>query len=326
MDRKENTLRILRHEPHDHVGDYFADFAQAGGNLETFDCGPLGGGYDDFGVKWLSSASAMGAGLPAPNSAVLHDITAWEDIVKWPDLDAFGWEEAAKAQTATFNPKAQLLEYGMYNGPFLRLMHLMGFEDGLLAMAEEPEATAAFLMAVADYKIRVAEYAVKYFKPDTICVYDDFATMRYPFIQSDTYKELLLPAHKKFNDAVKAMGVIPNMHVCGKLDELVPFMVDEGVAGWEICQPENDLVSLGKQLGDKLAFIGGYDMIGSLYPEGNTEEEKRRVVRETIDRYAPQGNFVFMGMKLYADLGAFVGNMMLLSDESVKYGTNYYKR
>jgi len=218
------------------------------------------------------------------------------------------------------------LEYGLYNGPFLRLVHLCGFEEGLLALAEEPEASAALLNAITDYKIRTAEYAVKYFKPDVICLYDDFATMRCPFVSVSTYKNLLLPAHKKFNEAVKAMGVIPNMHVCGKLDELVPFFVEEGLTGWEICQPENDLVALGEQFGGKLVFIGGYDMIGSMYPAGETEEEKRRNVRDTIDRYAPAGNFVFMGMKLVPDLNEFIGNMMLLSSEAVQYGTNYYKR
>ncbi|NLV51218.1 MAG: hypothetical protein GXY20_11070 [Clostridiales bacterium] len=326
MNRRENMLSILNHKTHDHVGNYKSDMCQVGGRLEIFENGPIGGGTDGFGCRWLASDSALGQGVPASAKPVLEDVCDWEDIVKFPDLDQFDWEEQSKAQLAGFDPDNQIIEYGMWNGPFLRLTHLMGFENALCAMHEEPEACFALLNAIVDYKIRVAERAVRYFRPDAICTFDDVATERATFMSPEKYRELIKPVHTRFNSAVREMGVIPNTHVCGKCEAIVPDLVDEGSAAWEICQPENDLLALQAAVGDKLAFIGGYDMKGTFAFKDKSEEELRASVRETIDRYAPGGNYAIMGMILYSSLDKFVRTMAIMTDEALKYGNNYYNR
>ncbi len=318
-------LAILNHKPHDHVGNFKTDMCQVGGSLEYYENGPVGGGFDGFGIKWLASESALGQGVPAAGHIVLNNICDWKKTVKFPDLDEYDWEGQAKTQLKNFNPDNQIVEYGMWNGPFLRLAHLMGFENGLCAMYEEPEACYELLNAITDYKIKVAERAVKYFKPDSICTYDDVATEISTFISPEKYRELIKPVHKKFNDAVRAMGVIPSTHICGKCEAIIPDLIDECSEAWEICQPENDLLRLQKELGDKLAFIGGYDMKGPFAYMDLSEEELRASVRETIDKYAPSGNYAMMGMILYSDRNKFLKTMAIMSDETIKYGTNYYK-
>jgi hypothetical protein len=326
MDRRENLLATLAHQPHDHVGNFSTDMFGTGGALETFENGPPGGGFDGFGLKWAATASAMGAGTPAPGSALLEHIEDWKKVVKFPNLDEFDWEGQAKAQLANYNPAAQIQEYGMWNGQYLRMAHFMGFAECLIAMAEEPEASLELLEAITDYKIRLAEYVVKYFKPDSICLYDDVATVRGPFMSPATYQRLIKPGHKRFFDAVRAMGVIPNMHVCGKCDILVPDFQEEGIEAWEICQPENDLVGLQKTLGSKLAFVGGFDMQGPLTQKDPTEEELRAAARDCIDKYAPGGNYAFMAFLMFSDINKAIQCGAILSDEATRYGTNYYNK
>lgn len=326
MDRKENMLAILKHQPHDHVGNYKTDVCTVGGSLEFYENGPLGGGFDGFGCKWLPSESALGQGVPAAGHVVLEHVEDWEKVVRFPDLDDFDWEGQASAQLKNYDASKQILEYSMWNGPFLRLAHLMGFENGLCAMYEEPEACAALLSAIADYKIRVLERAAQYFKPESVCTFDDVATELSTFMSPDKYRELIKPAHKKINEAIRAMGLIANTHVCGKCEAIVPDLVEEGSSAWEICQPENDLLSLQQQLGHKLAFIGGYDMKGPFAYMDLPEEDLRQSVRDTIDRYGPGGNYAMMGMILYSDRDRFLKTMAIMSDETIKYGTNYYKR
>jgi hypothetical protein len=326
MDRRENLLAILAHKPHDHVGNLGTDVHGTGGSLESFENGPPGGGFDGFGLKWAATTTAMGQATPAPGSAVLKHVEDWKKVVKFPDLDAYDWEGQAKAQLAAFNPAAQVQEYGIWNGQFLRMAHLMGFENCLVAMVEEPEASLEFLEALTDYKIRLAEYVVKRFKPDSICLYDDVATERGPFMSPATYRNLIKPGHKRFFDAVRAMGVIPNLHVCGKCEILVPDFQEEGPEAWEVCQPENDLVGLQKTLGSKLAFMGGFDMQGPLSQREPTEEELRNVTRECIDKYGPGGNYIYMGFLMYNDISLALKCAAILSDEALKYGSNYYRR
>jgi hypothetical protein len=325
MTRRENMLAILSHQPHDHVGNYKTDMLQAGGNLESFENGPIGGGYDGFGCKWLASESALGQGVPAAGHIVLENVCDWKKVIKFPNLNEYDWEGQAKAQLKNFDPETQIIEYGMWNGPFLRLAHLMGFENGLCAIYEDPEACLELLNAIVDYKIEVAERAVKHFKPDSICTYDDVATEISTFMSPEKYRELIKPVHKRFNDAVRAMGVIPTTHICGKCEAIVPDLVDEGSEAWEICQPENDLIGLQKKVGDQLAFFGGFDMKGRLAYMDVSEEELRAAVRETIDKYAPGGNYAMFGIILYSDPAKFVKTMNIMSDETIKYGTNFYK-
>lgn len=325
MNRRENMLAILNHEPHDHIGNFMTDICHCGGNKEIFENGPAGGGVDGFGCSWLPSESALGQGVPF-GKPILEDICTWEDVVKFPNLDAVDWEEEAKIQLARFDPENQIIEYGMWNGQFLRLSHLMGFENGLCAMYEEPEACLALLNAITDYKIRLAERVVEYFHPDSVCCFDDVATERALFMSPDAYRKFIKPMHTRFNKAVRDMGVIPNQHICGKCEDIVPDIIDEGAAAWEICQPENDLLELQAKYGDKLAFIGGYDMKGELACRDVTEEELRASARETMDKFGPGGNFAMMGMILYADAAKFANTMAILSDETLKYGTNYYCR
>lgn len=324
MTRRENMLAILNHQPHDHVGNFMTDVCGTGGNLEFFENGPLGGGFDGFGCKWLASDSALGQGVPAAGHVVLENVCDWKTVVKFPNLDEYDWEGQAKAQLQNFDPVNQIQEYGMWNGPFLRLAHLMGFENGLCAMYEEPEACLELLNAIVDFKIKTAEYVVKYFKPDVICTYDDVATEISTFMSPDKYRELIKPVHRRFNDAVRAMGVIPNTHICGKCEAIVPDLIEENTNAWEVCQPENDLIGLQAQVKDKLAFVGGFDMKGPFAYMDLPEEELRAAVRETIDKYAPAGNYAILGMILYSDVNKFVQTMMIMSDEAVKYGTNYY--
>ena len=55
-----------------------------------------------------------------------------------------------------------------------------------------------------------------------------------------------------------------------------------------------------------------------------TEEELRQSVRDCIDKYGPGGNVGIMSMIMYADPQKMVSTMMTLSDEAIRYGTNYY--
>jgi hypothetical protein len=326
MNRRENMLAFLNHEPHDHIPAVFPDICMTGGDLESFENGTMDDPFDGYGVKWVRTTSGAGQGTPDHSHIVLEDICDWEDVVRFPDLDAYDWEGQAAAQLANFDPVNQVQEYSMWNGQFLRLMHLMGFQEGLISLVAEPEAAEALLTAITDHRIKSIDYVRKYFNPDTICLYDDFASKNNLFLSPETYRDLIKPQHKRFFDAVRDAGIIPNMHVCGKPEEVVPDFIDEGIAAWEVCQPENDLVKLGETLGDKLAFLGGFDSQGPLAVDGFTEEELREETRRTIDAYAANPNYGFFGFIMTDDPMVFVNSMTIMGDEAVRYGTDYYLR
>lgn len=297
--KEEYFATIVGHEKTEHVmADMGGRVAFLGGRRETFENGPTDGGLDGFGIKWEGSESASGQPVPSPGSAILHDIEDWEDVVRFPDLDAYDWEEEARIQLANVNRDTQVLDYCSWNAQFLRVTHLMGFMDGLCAFAEEPEICKALVDAISDYKIRILERVQKYFKPDFFTSFDDVATQSSLFLSPETYREIIKPAHKKVNDAAKAMGMYPKMHTCGYCEALIPDFIDEGNVAWTSAQPSNDIEGILKKYGKQIAVIGGYDTNGLPGQETASYEVIENEVRRCLETYAPYGSYSFFGFRI----------------------------
>ena len=300
MFTKEDYLAaVVGHEKPQHLPSAMSGMVvMAGGSLETFENGPFRGGPDGFGVVWEASRSAGGQAVPASGHIVLDDITDWEDVVKFPDLDAYDWKGQAEIQLSGADRDRQLVEYGAWNAQFLRVTHLMGFMDGLCAFAEEPEACRSLIEAITDYKIRLAERVAHYFKPDFFTSYDDVATQQSLFLSPQTYRDLIKPSHKRLNDAVKAYGMMPIMHTCGHCEPLIPDFIDEGAVAWSSAQPVNDIAGILQKYGKQIAVIGGYDSNGPAGREDAPDAVIEEEVKRCIDSYPPYGSYVFMGFRV----------------------------
>ena len=292
---RENLLNLYRHKPTEYVPSTFLD--QKGfGVFDPLEKGdPANGGYDAFGVRWITPKSAGGAPIPAPNEYVLTDITKWREQVAFPDVDAVDWAARAERDTAPFDQGKLVFDYSNGNGVFERLGALMGVEEALISMIEEPEAVNELFTAITDFKIKYAEKVAKYYKVDTFTYFDDIATARGMFMSPDTYRALIKPHHKRFFKALREMGVLPIFHLCGKADEIVEDIIDTGAVAWASIQPMNDIVGLLKNYGDRLSFNGGYDTSGRPgYANEDPQiyyDEVRRCVRE----YGPYQGYCFSG-------------------------------
>ena len=326
MTRRENMLAIYRHEKHDHIGS-FADLGHVGGDAEEFENGQAGGsgGKDWFGMEWSRTASGFGGGTPSPGKVMLPDVTEWKKYVHFPDISKYDWEAQARAQLPKVNRAEQLVDYGCWNGPFLRLVDMMTMVEGLCALLEEPEACEELLSAITDYRIETLPYIRKYFDPDVITLYDDFAHERGLFVSPETYRDLIAPQHRRWSEAVRSYGSIPYMYVCGKPAQVVSSFIDEGFDAWQIVQPENDLVGLQAEVADRLAFLGCMDMQAKWIEPGYipTEEDLRAKVREAIDKYGPGGNVAILGMIAHPAVDV-LSSKNIMHDEVVRYGTGYY--
>ena len=114
-----------------------------------------------------------------------------EKYLKIPDLGKVNWEEFAAMSFANQDRDQKVVIYGTWNSIFLRFSHLLGFEEALIAMYEEPEACMEMMQAIADYKCDLIEQIGKYFKPDIITHYDDVCTERGPFMPPELYRQMV---------------------------------------------------------------------------------------------------------------------------------------
>ena len=326
MTPKENILAALRHEKTEWVPNYMSDIMNRGfgfGQGPEFEKGPVHGGLDGFGVNWVTPASGGGAPIPEPGKYILDSetIVDWKKLVKFPNVLEFDWETHVQQEMARGgNRDLQAMDFGSGNGPFERLAALMGFEEALVSMAIEPEATQDLLNAIGDYKLQVIEMAKKYFNPDIITNYDDVATQRCLFMAPDTYRRMIKPVHKKMYDAIRALDMLPVQHTCGKAEGIIEDMIEIGVAGWTSVQPTNDIPKLLRKYGDKICILGGYDTTGLPSRSDASEEIIRAEVRRDFEEYGKYQGYIFFGFLVTdsADPAIRKKAMIPLVDESIK--------
>jgi hypothetical protein len=125
--------------------------------------------------------------------------------VNIPTLDGYDWESAAQKDCAALDKNKAVAV--LSDGPFLPLVNAMGFEAGLMAIAEEPEEVMAFFEALGAFQDKLLENVLKYYHPiDVVIIGDDVATARDLFISPKTYREMILPKIAWVQDEARKYG------------------------------------------------------------------------------------------------------------------------
>jgi hypothetical protein len=246
------------------------------------------GGYDLWGVRWIieNSGNAPREPFPVTDPPLLEDITKWKETIKIPDVYAQDWEGGAKRELANYDG-TKVLYYFDTEGLFNRLTDLMGMENALCALIEEPEACYKFFSAAADYKIKIIECAAKYLKPDVFSYMDDMASANALLMSPNTYRKLIKPHHERIIKAIRSHGMIAEQHTCGRCEEIIDDFVEIGAQVWHPAQAVNDVAGIQKRYAGKLVIAGGADSQGACFQETGTFEEGVKEARRCIDTYAP---------------------------------------
>jgi uroporphyrinogen-III decarboxylase len=321
MTEKENYLKVLKGETPDWIPLYW-DACQwlIPSTLEHPQM--TGKEQNVYGIPYVIHANGA---IPRPNDFIMKDISEWRTAVNIPALEGYDWESAARKDCAALDKNKAVAI--MSDGPFIVLVNAMGFEAGLIAMAEEPEEVMAFFEALSDFQEKVLENTLKYCHPvDVVVIADDVATARNLFISPKTYREMLLPFHKRQADIAKKYNMPIEMHCCGKAESIIDDWVNMGVSIWQPAQPVNDLAAIQKKYGKRLIFNGGWDNTGPAGIPGADEALIRQSARDTIDKLAPTGAFVFWDGGGVGAEGDMLQKLAWVEDEARKYGAHYYQK
>ena len=272
---------------------------------------PWEGGFDPFGIEWVATKEGV---IPNTRKILFDDIADWEKYVHFPDNDSLGIEQVAAIETANFNRKDKIQIILSVCGLFERMAALMGFENALISIAEDPESCREFLDAFSDYKIKTINKMIDCYQPDLLIFFDDIATARSLFMSKETWQSVFKPYLKKIVDAVTARGVIYGQHTCGRCEEILDDYVELGIRYWHSAQIVNDLPSIMERFGNKLLVDGGWDSSGPpSYVNASIEEvieETKRCLRE----YSGYRNFIMSPTLLNEK-----GNALRVGDDRLPY-------
>ena len=281
---------------------------------------------DYCSVPWV--VNDAGAIADTRKKPVMDDIADWKKYVHLPDLEKFDWENVTKGELANHTPdKALGLIIGLGGGGFfIPLMNMMGFENGLCTLLEDPDTVNEMFSCFCDFYERLIPYCIKYYHPDMIVMGDDLCTERGSFISMDTYQELLRPYYKRLIDTIHSYGVFFEFHMCGKCEPFIRDLVSLGINSWQPAQGLNDLVGLKKEFGNKLIFDGTWSTNGPAGMPGASEETVRNEVRNCMDKLAVGGGMIFWNGDPVGSSKDQLKKMQWLDDEARTYGRNFYHK
>lgn len=310
---RENALLALEHKVPERIVNLIKDCNMLGTFIiheraPAVPGRPYGSdGVDWFGVHWRYEESS-GAPMVDPDyPPIMEDITQWREVVKFPDLSKIDFKsEAEKELSGPMYDPSKLNQVVIMEGPFERLLSLMPTEEALCSLLEEPEECAAFFNAVADHKIELIDRLAEVYPIDLIDMHDDWGTQISSFMSVETWKELLAEPIGRIVKHCRDKGIHVQIHSCGKIQAIVPEMVNAGVEHWSSCQGMNDIKDLVHRFGDKMTFFGCMDVPEVQVP-GVTQEEIDRITARRIDDICrggavfPLGNSTVRGLRAAVD-------------------------
>ena len=182
-----------------------------------------------WGVKMIFPEHEPG-GFPVCDGEhkVIKDITRWKEYVHAPNLvlGDEAWKDCVM-RADEVDRKEKFVTATVFNGLFEKVHFMMGMEDAMISLYEEPEAMHDFIDFLADWEIELAKEYIKYVHPDCLFHHDDWGTQKSLFMSRDMFDEFLLEPYKKIYGFWKANGVEVIVHHSDSyVADLIPSMIE----------------------------------------------------------------------------------------------------
>jgi uroporphyrinogen decarboxylase len=167
---------------------------------------------------------------------------------------------------------------------------LRGMERFMMDLVSEPALAEAVLRKVEEHTTRLA-LATARAGVDVLCFYDDAGMQRGMQIAPALWRQFIKPVWQRVLDAVRSRFPRARffLHCCGKIDAIVPDVVDLGFHVLHPVQPEcMDFEAVYGRYGSRIALAATISA-QRLFPFGSPDAvraEVRRLAKVAADRRA----------------------------------------
>jgi hypothetical protein len=250
------------------------------------------GGRDMFGIEWTYQAD-IGGSTVRPGTPLLADANDWRRVIVFPDIDRWKWAESVERNTAYLRDSGSSVNTVICTGWFERLISFMDFGPAAKAMIDrkQKEALGGLFDSLTDLYIEIVDKYLDSFPGliHGITVHDDWGHQNGLTLGARTIREVLYGPIKRIVDHIHGKGLYADMHNCGKIDKLIPILVDIGFDRLEN-QPLVDRDDFYKNYGAVMNMSYTPDPL----PEDATEDDYRKAAREFVDKYFNKGTKVLL--------------------------------
>lgn len=194
---------------------------------------------------------------------------------------------------------------------------MMGTENALIAMMEEPELMEDMFSTYLEHnKALYSRMWDAGYHFDEMFWYDDMGYKGTTFFSPKMYRNLLQPYHKSAVEWAHNHGIYAQLHSCGDIMTLLPDVVATGVDALNPLEVKAgmDAIAIKKQYGDKLLLRGGINA---------QQWDKTDAIIAEIDEKVPilkeNGGFIFSSDHSIPN-SVSLENMRAIMDEVKRVG------
>ena len=127
--------------------------------------------------------------------------------------------------------------------------------------------------------------------PDGYFLVEDLGHTGGLIFSPEVYKRTVSPWHRKLGDFLHSHDIDFLMHSCGKVKELIPYFIDEGLDVLQAIEAKADqhVAELKKEYGNDLSFMGNIDVMKL----SGSKEDIDREVEEKIIPAMKDGGYIY---------------------------------
>jgi uroporphyrinogen decarboxylase len=222
----------------------------------------------------------------------------FEDVETVAEIDAFAWPDPAYldfsrviARIKSFPDHAFMT--GFWSPFYHELAGFFGMENYFVKMNTEPELVEAATGHMIDFLCEANDrfFAELGDAADIFFFGNDFGTQLDLMISPELFRKFVLPGTKRLIAVAKKHGKKVILHSCGSIHRAIPMLIDAGIDGLHPLQAKAagmDAVSLAREYGRDLAFVGGVDTQELLFM--GTPQQIKDEVRRLREVFGP--NFI----------------------------------
>jgi len=338
MTSRERVLRTFRFEttdraPYDFLEgcvwpelmDFFRDRYGLDDELAVQD-------YFDTDYRWWHPtvgddpyASRPGASRGTYSTEVwdrpLQHATTVDQVLahQWPDLNR--WDFSGVPEMRQRYPDKALVVITGWYPMFCSACDMFGIENALMNMAAAPEVMDAFFQKQHEFFMHLVEGACEAGKgcADIVWLGDDFAGQQGLLMGGQRWRRFFKERVREQIGMIRDYGFLPLYHSCGAVRDILPDLIELGVAGhltFQTSASGMDAASIARDFGGRINFYGGIDTQTLL--SFGTADEVRAEVRKNIDLFRNCGGYTVSSA--HCDIPSVRGeNMVAMLEEARDY-------
>ena len=245
-----------------------------------------------------------------------HPLSHWTNMewFSWPDASNSAYFEGMEKQFDKQTQKYNCTIIFMFL--FERMHALRGFQNCLVDFYEYPEKIAYLADRIVDFNLGIIENISSRFPGQIhgLAFTDDWGTQQAMMINPRLWRKFFKPRYKVLFDAIHNAGWHIWMHTDGKMNVILPDLIELGLDVVNFQQPRvNGIEEIGNEYCGKICFESNVD-IQSTLPRDN-QQAVYSEAKLLLEKWAsPQGGFILSIDENEEDLNIPHQNILTMID------------